>query len=712
MHRVLNTFKPFIVNNRISEFTSGGDQMLFEIASDAPETGSRGAREPSVTPHLETLNLHSVPIPHEQMRKWCLKEGLPVHYTPDGKPSKLPWGKIVSIKRTYPSISKPEWSEIEWDDSKTGWVNDFYLDDYNENYLGETDQPDVVKIEVPTPELGDASQYMMWDGTENPQKKQFNMCGELCAAYIVRNELDQNTTLEAVLRHWQGKPSYSLKDIEEGLDNRQLSRIFALYDELKDQYQIIDNLTSEFPVKGLGRLDWLQKRDALKDKLLTYYLIARVVIDGNGNLIPATGETKHWVVVEEITRNGWGVKLYNPYPNRMQTYSLDEFISSCTTKGLWVKRKQPIREKHESGKVLEVGLDEPKPPAHRPQQYILREQKEKFNLCGEFCAAHILGESVDAVLSYWNSTPPSDLRQFTAILNAYGADKGEHKTFTIGTVLDYWKRILPEDYKSIVGVDGKTGRSKLKTILGLYGYTDACWMDFTAGLQDPFTTSSNTFFASPGKIQKLLKDHFLIAGVAIDKTSGVLVKRETPGAVAHWVVVQKVHPIGKYLHDPSYARNGGWVVLYNPFMNRREEYSYRQFVHSMGFTTMDGLWVRRKVEPAPLATKELERGDEGDSVLNSLPEAVRTWISQQAGTAHAFAKELALILDRAGILSLMDDAIPNKVAMVSKVSPVGLRIEESDPAEKVANVIGRMLAAKAKHEIGSIGQTSPRSFAA
>jgi hypothetical protein len=54
----------------------------------------------------------------------------------------------------------------------------------------------------------------------------------------------------------------------------------------------------------------------------------------------------------------------------------------------------------------------------------------------------------------------------------------------------------------------------------------------------------------------------------------------------HWVVLESITPSGRA------SGNGGWVVIYNPFPNKRQEYSYDEFIAS--FHTFDGLWVKRK----------------------------------------------------------------------------------------------------------------------
>ena len=698
-------------------------------------------------------------------RKWSIKQNLEV-YESNGNGSKfsLDFGDVVAVNRIYfpPNAGDSKWSEItrtsyikigeKWvPQTKTGWVLDFYLDDYNEDFPNNND---IVKIENPTQNPNNnAKQYMMWEKTE-----QNNMCGELCVAYIVKKEIEE-TSLESVLEKWKQAPnkgpfSYNLEKIKEGLIKEHLNDILQVYDVLKGQCQPIDSLLAEWNA-ALNAASVLEK---LKDKLKTHYLIALVTIDGKGALIPKAEKIKHWVVVEEITRNGWGVKLYNPFSNKLQKYSLGEFASSCHKSGLWVKRKQPLKETDDVDDTFKVTLDLPKPADYDAEQYIDREigkEKKKTQLCGEFCTAYILGKSVDAALEHWKQDPPSELGELTAILRAYGCYKPGNKSFTIGTVLDYWKMTQPQLYKHYIGANLPTGRHPLGSILKAYGYADGDLTAFTDGLRD---TDAKTFLLSPGRMQKMLKTHFLIAGVAIDGMSGKLINRKKPH-VPHWVVVEKIDPVGRFSFENSFGGNGGWVVLYNPFMNRREEYTYREFTNSMGVGGMDGLWVRRSVKPmfreqdvlqppqasdpkkppqtsfltwAVNTVKEqsarikdktpadfltelavlfgLSRKKIAENLGNllsdpiekslgvdSVSQEISDWISEKSQKDRSFAMELAFALRETGVLVIKE----NKGVLSENLMPLEAdsTASDADPADKVANVIGNILAKKALEEI-------------
>ncbi len=483
------------------------------------------------------------------VKKWCF-DRTPVYYTPDE-----PWpstslnkGAVVELTGQSLSVSatgiKTSWSEIaykiqgvqtemQW---VTGWVNDAYLDDYNEKFPASG-----VMIPTPTPDPTDAQQYLILEG-----KVRYNMCGELCVAFIVNDDIN------SVLAKWKKNSLNSYNAIlAEGRDKptseadvkNMLGAILGEYGYGSDDDQLIslkNKLT--YPISPTSLLEDLQRM------LTTHYLISGVKISGGtGELIRKDNPLGigHWIVLDKITRNGNRVGIYNPFPNKREEYSFTEFYNSFSTNsGIWVKRKKTSSGSHvENLPVLEVAIANPN-PSYRAAQFIDVDGQKKTNLCGEFCVAFIVKESINAVL-------------------------------------ECWKEVQPVLYADFVGGNKGTGTFDLGTILRAYGYnTEGDFKDFTTGLMDPFLKKS---LVSPGRIAKMLRTHFLIAGVNIDGTTGKLKPGED---VRHWVVVDKLTPIGK---------NRGWVELYNPFPNYWEEYSYGEFTSSAGYWS--GLWVKREIVP-------------------------------------------------------------------------------------------------------------------
>ncbi|HSB00719.1 MAG TPA: hypothetical protein VLE49_08720 [Anaerolineales bacterium] len=515
------------------------------VARAAPVTPIPVLAALAAQPELKTVSGGNGRV--TTVKKWCF-DSTPVYYTPDEPWPSITLGKgaIVELTGNKHSNSaagiRTSWSEVAYEIQNpqtgmqwvTGWVNDAYLDDYNDKF------PDSgVGIPHQTPNPKDAQQYMLLDGIVR-----YNMCGELCVAFIVEDDID------SVLARWKAKSLSSYNAILGGGRDKgtradelegMLKAILSDYDFRSDDDQII-NLSSKltYPVTPAGLLEDLNKM------LMTHYLIAGVTINDLGELIGKENpRIKHWIVLDKIKRNGNRVEMYNPFPNKREEYSFTEFYSSFSTNsGLWVKRKKARSGSSvEDLPVFRVAIDNPN-PLYRAAQYIDIDGRKKTNLCGEFCVAFIVNESINAVL-------------------------------------ERWKEVQPILYGDKVGNNKGTGTFDLRTILKGYGYnSEGDLMEFSAGLMDPYLKRS---LPSPDRIAKLLKTHFLIAGVNIEGLAGQL----KPGDdIRHWVVVDKLSPLGK---------NRGWVELYNPFFNRWEEYSYKQFINSAGYWS--GLWVKRSIVP-------------------------------------------------------------------------------------------------------------------
>ncbi|HLO14029.1 MAG TPA: hypothetical protein VK206_04310 [Anaerolineales bacterium] len=496
----------------------------------------------------------------QSLKKWCV-DRTPIHFSPEElQPSdQLDKGFVVELTGQQKTISADDhqtaWSEVAYKAESAwvrGWVNDAYLDDYHEDF------PDSgVVILHQTKELWDAQQYMvLGDG-----KTRYNMCGELCVAFIV------NAGIDPVLAKWQANDPKSYNNIlANGQDNltedtdlkNMLAAVLKEYGYGSDNDQIIpfrERLT--FPVDQPGMLADLRKM------LATHYLIVLVTISkaGGGALIRKDSpvQTKHWVMLDKIIRNGNRVQIYNPFSNKREEYSFTEFYDSCQSswKGLWVKRKEAqLAVPKETLPAFEVEIANAN-IKYSAKQYLDVDGVKQVNLCGEFCVSFIVNESINQVL-------------------------------------EHWKTIQPTIYADIIGNSKKTGLEKLEPILRSYGYNrPGDILDFSAGLIDPVLKKS---VSTPGRLAKRLETHWLIAGVGIDDNTGQL---EPSVQTRHWVVVDKIIPVGR-----DDRGNGGWVQLYNPFQNRWEEYSYREFIYSVGiegtwptnyWIVWGGLWVKRNI---------------------------------------------------------------------------------------------------------------------
>jgi hypothetical protein len=178
-------------------------------------------------------------------------------------------------------------------------------------------------------------------------------------------------------------------------------------------------------------------------------------------------------------------------------------------------------------------------------QYMVLDGDVKYNMCGQLCAAFIGGDDILTFVDKWKETSPV-----------------------------YYNWTMAGDKDQPTGID------VLSSMLKVYGYksnTDDI-IPFAAGLTDPMIGLK----LSPGRFQKMLENYYLIAGVKIDRITGKLRAQ----GVGHWVVLDQVQPNGI---------NGGWVEIYNPFPNKRQEYSYDEFITACGGPYWYGLWVKRLI---------------------------------------------------------------------------------------------------------------------
>ncbi|MBI5295488.1 MAG: hypothetical protein HY869_08425 [Chloroflexi bacterium] len=286
-------------------------------------------------------------------KKWCYARVTPFLVDPNGiKRFDLSCGALLEPTGQQRNLSinghDSTWTEVQHTGGdgivSTGWVNDAYLEDYIEPFPNTE-----VVIPNPTPELNDAPQYMLVGG-----KQKFNMCGELCVAFIVGEDIDM------LLAKWKAAAPGFYNNILAGDRDKptgpeDIRSILTAYEYSTDNGQLVsfkagltDPLVGFEPTQGrMGRM------------LETHFLVALVTINSYGRLIrkPDDSSTKrgknrpvvekgigHWVVVDKITPNGRNagrVELYNPFHNRRQEYSFNEFYKSCSSpawSGWWVER--------------------------------------------------------------------------------------------------------------------------------------------------------------------------------------------------------------------------------------------------------------------------------------------------------------------------------------------------------------------------------------
>jgi hypothetical protein len=266
-------------------------------------------------------------------QKWCIKV-TPLYEKPGGKKQNV----LLSEKRLYDVtgnqqmfLGKP-WTEIKFVDKdgiqRQGWIQDVYLEEYVDDPVSRGFE---VHIPNPTPDSTDAAQYMRWER----DARYTNMCGELCVAFIAGEDIETFLTKWKEMKGSQYKAIIPF-DIPTGA---------PVVNNMLKVYGYPDNYIT-FQAGLGGNNDMLYTPGRFQKMLATHYLIAAVRIDSvAGNI--GEGPIGHWVVLDKVIpdgiNRGW-VEIYNPFPNKRQNYSFDEFIKSCKAEsytGLWVSRTLP-----------------------------------------------------------------------------------------------------------------------------------------------------------------------------------------------------------------------------------------------------------------------------------------------------------------------------------------------------------------------------------
>lgn len=168
-------------------------------------------------------------------------------------------------------------------------------------------------------------------------------------------------------------------------------------------------------------------------------------------------------------------------------------------------------------------------------QNIILYNKVQYNLCGQFCVAFCAqdethNENIEDFLNYWEVKEPK-----------------------------WYQSLFPNKQSRTTSI------YDLEKMLSAYGYSVPC---------KRFADLNRT----PTALWSMLQFHQLIIGVKIDHT-GYLVG----SGIAHWVVAEGIDIIDQ---------NHAIVDLYNPYTNKMEPYSWREFMNSTG-AYKNGIYVER-----------------------------------------------------------------------------------------------------------------------
>lgn len=183
----------------------------------------------------------------------------------------------------------------------------------------------VLRIPNATESTTDAAQYMLWKGV-----KQYNLCGEFCVAYCMRDETATDN-IDDFLAYWEAT------DLKwwQTIFRRGLARTTGIY----DLNQMLKAYKVSTPRPDFAKLN--RTFDAFEEKLKTAQAIVGVKIDHTGYLVGSG--IPHWVVLEQIeviNDQHAIVSIYNPFTNNVEPYSWREFMTSTGSykQGIWIDR--------------------------------------------------------------------------------------------------------------------------------------------------------------------------------------------------------------------------------------------------------------------------------------------------------------------------------------------------------------------------------------
>ena len=162
--------------------------------------------------------------------------------------------------------------------------------------------------------------------------------------------------------------------------------------------------------------------------------------------------------------------------------------------------------------------------------------QKQTNLCGQICAAHVLGIDLKDVLAEWQQDSPT---LFVNVFNLLSSKKAR------GT--DTW------DLQNLFSVFDK------KAVL----LSDLC-----KDVNIPSRAKNSPYL--PTNTKNIVSNYHVIASCRINNNTGVL---QSSGTL-HWVVLKSVE-LERW--------KMGMVKIYNPFMGCVEQYSWREWIASAGY---------------------------------------------------------------------------------------------------------------------------------
>ena len=226
----------------------------------------------------------------------------------------LPKGTIV---QSTTMMSVGTYSFVIYQASKeySGWVYTPYLEELT--YLNT----ECVLLPKETISDQDLAQFVVWDA-----RVQYNLCGQICLAYIYGKSLPETLTTwkENIPSHYRQVMPGGISMPTGMADLIAISNTLgtAIHVTVRDAFT--DKKFRHQVLSPNRLLEWIQDG---------YQPIFGVSVERQYGRLRPSG-IAHWIVVDNVIIDGPDnglVLLYNPASNRVETYSWYEFVSSVKT---------------------------------------------------------------------------------------------------------------------------------------------------------------------------------------------------------------------------------------------------------------------------------------------------------------------------------------------------------------------------------------------
>jgi hypothetical protein len=162
--------------------------------------------------------------------------------------------------------------------------------------------------------------------------------------------------------------------------------------------------------------------------------------------------------------------------------------------------------------------------------------QKQTNLCGQICAARVLGIDLKDILAEWQQDAP---KNFESVFNLFSSKKARG-----------------------------TGIPDLQNLFSVFDKIAIPLADVFKDANIPSRAKNAPYM--PTKTHEIIRNYDVIAGCHINNNTGVL---QASGTL-HWVVLESVH-LDRW--------KMGAVGIFNPFMNSIEYYSWREWIASAGY---------------------------------------------------------------------------------------------------------------------------------